>query len=253
MAKKIIRRNPWVIAGVGLVTLGLAFSIATPQAHQSTQCECALCCFNFGSSTAAISAEDRYAFEAAQPVTAPTLPVLDGEVRAKFGSPGGVEKIALMREQITQAQEAETARIAAEQAAVRVAERERRAKIVAAPSRARISARYGIRGSRWSTGWHTGIDFNGRYGDPVSAAKMGVVTFTGWKAGYGYTIEMKHPDGATTRYAHLSRIGVAPGQELDVGQQIGRMGATGNATGPHLHFEVLINGEFTNPATWLWG
>lgn len=253
MAKKKLRQNPWVIAGVGLVTMGLAFSIASPTPHQSIQCECALCCLNFGSSTAAISAADRYAFEAAQPVTAPTLPVLDGEVRAKFGSPGGEEKIALMRTQIISAQEAEAARIAAEAAAARAAERERRAKIVAAPSRARISARYGIRGPRWSAGWHTGIDFNGRYGDPVSAAKLGVVTFTGWKAGYGYTIEMKHPDGAVTRYAHLSRIGVAAGQEVDVGQQIGRMGATGNASGAHLHFEVLINGEFTNPATWLWG
>lgn len=248
-----MRKNPWVMAGVGLVTMGLAVSIALPTAHESSQCECPLCCLNFGSTTATLSAEDRYAFEATQPVSAPTLPVLDGEIRAKFGSPGGQEKIALMRTQIISAQEAEAARIAAEAASVRAIERARRAKIVAAPSRARISARYGIRGSRWSTGWHTGIDFNGRYGDPVSAAKMGVVTFTGWKAGYGYTIEIRHPDGATTRYAHLSRIGVAAGQELDVGQQIGRMGATGNASGPHLHFEVLINGNFVNPAPWLWG
>jgi murein DD-endopeptidase MepM/ murein hydrolase activator NlpD len=80
-----------------------------------------------------------------------------------------------------------------------------------------------------------------------------VVTFTGWKAGYGYTIEINHPDGVLTRYAHLSRISVKQGQEVDIGQQIGRMGATGNASGPHLHFEVLINGEFVNPASWLWG
>jgi murein DD-endopeptidase MepM/ murein hydrolase activator NlpD len=253
MAERRIRRNPWVLAGVGLVTLGLAVSVALPATHESNQCECAFCCLAIGSSNSVISADDRYAFEAIQPVTAPKLPVLDGEVRAKFGSPGGAEKIALMRDQIVKAQEAEAARIAAETAAAKAAERARRAKIVAAPSRARISARYGIRGSRWSTGWHTGIDFNGRNGDPVSSAKIGVVTFTGWKPGYGYTIEINHPDGATTRYAHLSRISVKTGQEVDIGQQIGAMGATGNTTGPHLHFEVLINDEFVNPATWLWG
>lgn len=253
MAENKLRRNPWVLAGVGLVTMGLLVSVALPSEHESTNCECALCCLNFGSSPSAISADDRYAFEAIQPVTAPTLPVLDGEIRAKIGSPGGEEKIALMREQIIKAQEAEAARIAAEAAATRAAERARREKIVAAPSRARISARYGVRGWRWSAGWHTGLDFNGRYGDPVSAAKLGVVTFTGWQAGYGYTIEIKHPDGALTRYAHLSRISVQNGEEVDVGQQIGRIGATGNATGPHLHFEVIINGEFVNPATWLWG
>lgn len=253
MAENKLRRNPWVLAGVGLVTMGLLVSVALPANHESSQCECPLCCLNFGSSPATLSADDQYAFEAIQPVTAPTLPVLEGEVRAKIGSPGGEEKIALMREQIIKAQEAEEARVAAEEAAARAAERARRAKIVAAPSRARISARYGIRGSRWSTGWHTGIDFNGRHGDPVSSAKLGVVTFTGWKAGYGYTIEIKHPDGALTRYAHLSRISVKPGQEVNVGEQIGRMGATGNASGPHLHFEVLINDNFVNPATWLWG
>lgn len=253
MAQNKLSRNPWVLAGVGLVTVGLLVSVALPADHESAGCECALCCLNFGSSPATISADDRYAFEAIQPVTAPTLPVLDGEVRAKIGSPGGEEKIALMRDQIIQAQEAEAARIAAEEAAALAAERARRAKIVAAPSRARISARYGIRGSRWSAGWHTGLDFNGRYGDPVSAAKMGTVTFTGWKAGYGYTIEIKHPDGALTRYAHLSRISVKAGQEVDVGEQIARMGATGNASGPHLHFEVIINDDFVNPATWLWG
>jgi murein DD-endopeptidase MepM/ murein hydrolase activator NlpD len=253
MAQNKLSTNPWVLAGVGLVTMGLLVSVALPANHESAGCECALCCLNFGSSPATLSADDRYAFEATQPVTAPTLPVLDGEVRAKIGSPGGEEKIALMRDQIIQAQEAEAARIAAEQAAARAAERARRAKIIAAPSRARISARYGIRGSRWSAGWHTGLDFNGRYGDPVSSAKLGVVTFTGWKAGYGYTIEIKHPDGALTRYAHLSRISVKTGQEVDVGEQIGRMGATGNASGPHLHFEVIINEEFVNPANWLWG
>ncbi len=253
MPKRKIRRNPWVLSGVGLVTLGLAVSIAIPAAHESRECECAFCCLSIGSTAAVVSADDRYAFEAIQPVTAPKLPVLDGEVRAKFGSPGGEEKIALMRDQIIKAQAAEAARIAAEEAAIKAAERARRAKIVAAPSRARISARYGIRGSRWSTGWHTGIDFNGRNGDPVSAAKLGEVIFTGWKAGYGYTIEIKHPDGAVTRYAHLSRISVKTGQEVDIGQQIGAMGATGNTTGPHLHFEVLVNGNFINPATWLWG
>jgi murein DD-endopeptidase MepM/ murein hydrolase activator NlpD len=253
MADRKLKRNPWVLAGVGLVTLGLAVSVAIPSTHESNGCECAFCCLAIGSSNSVISADDRYAFEAIQPATAPTLPVLDREVRAKFGSPGGDEKVALMRDQIIKAQAAETARIAAEEAAVRAAERARRAKIVAAPSRARISARYGIRGSRWSTGWHTGIDFNGRHGDPVSSAKIGVVTFTGWKAGYGYTVEINHPDGVLTRYAHLSRISVKQGQEVDIGQQIGRMGATGNASGPHLHFEVLINGQFVNPATWLWG
>lgn len=252
MAKSKMRKNPWLLSGVGLVTVGLLVSIALPPSNGGNGCECAFCCLTLGSTSANVIADDRDALAAVQPVTAPTLPVLDREIRAKFGSPGGEEKVALMRDQIIKAQEQEAARQAAEAAAARAAERARRAKIVAAPSRAGISARYGIRGWRWSAGWHTGIDFNGRHGDPVSAAKMGNVIFAGWQAGYGYTIEIKHPDGAVTRYAHLSRILVDEGQEVDVGQQIGKMGATGNTTGPHLHFEVLINGEFINPAGWLW-
>ena len=115
-----------------------------------------------------------------------------------------------------------------------------------------LSARFGERGYRWSTGWHTGLDFVVPVGTPVRAAVDGVVIHSGWAGPYGYRIEVDAGNGFIITYNHLSKIAV-PSGPITAGQYLGKSGATGNVTGPHLHFEVLYNGEFVNPAVWLWG
>jgi murein DD-endopeptidase MepM/ murein hydrolase activator NlpD len=94
---------------------------------------------------------------------------------------------------------------------------------------------------------HAGIDFKGAVGSPIFAAAEGRVTFAGWKGGYGKAVEVTHPNGLVTRYAHLSRIDVKPGQKVAAGATLGGLGSTGRSTGPHLHFEVRINNRAVNP------
>ena len=84
-------------------------------------------------------------------------------------------------------------------------------------------------------------------GTPVLAARAGVVTVSGWLAGYGNTVALKHEQGVSTVYAHLSAILVKPGAQVVVGQPIARVGATGTATGPHLHFELRVRGAAIDP------
>lgn len=95
--------------------------------------------------------------------------------------------------------------------------------------------------------FHSGLDFSGGLYTPVLATGPGVVAFTGVRAGYGNTIEIDHGKGLKTRYAHLQAIAVRPGQRVAVGQRIGGMGSTGRSTGPHLHYEVWVNGRAKNP------
>lgn len=115
------------------------------------------------------------------------------------------------------------------------------------PARGYISSRFGGRGR----GYHTGIDIAAGYGAPVGAAEGGRVVYAGWGGGYGRMVEISHGGGVTTVYAHLSSITVSVGQEVERGQVIGYVGASGNATGPHLHFEVRVNGSARNPLQYL--
>ena len=94
---------------------------------------------------------------------------------------------------------------------------------------------------------HTGIDFAGQYGDPIVAVADGVVTWSGDRYGYGIMVEINHGNGYATRYAHNSENLVAVGAEVRQGQAIARMGETGRATGPNLHFEVVRDGRRVNP------
>jgi murein DD-endopeptidase MepM/ murein hydrolase activator NlpD len=98
---------------------------------------------------------------------------------------------------------------------------------------------------------HEGIDYGAPAGAPVEATASGVVTWAGWRGGYGNLIELRHPGNIRTRYAHLSAIsaGVRVGAHIDQGQMIGRVGMTGLATGPHLHYEFLQNGVHKDPLT----
>lgn len=103
-------------------------------------------------------------------------------------------------------------------------------------------------GQRWGK-LHKGIDIStsGIYGRTVVAAADGKVTRAGWFSTYGYCIDIQHSNGYLTRYAHLSKINVKVGQKVTKGQAIGKVGSTGNSTGPHLHFEIRLNGSTKNP------
>ena len=94
---------------------------------------------------------------------------------------------------------------------------------------------------------HTGLDYPAPRGTPVVAARTGVVTVARWLAGYGNTVAIRHKLGASTLYAHLSAILVRPGERVAAGQPVGRVGATGSATGPHLHFELRVRGAAIDP------
>jgi murein DD-endopeptidase MepM/ murein hydrolase activator NlpD len=96
---------------------------------------------------------------------------------------------------------------------------------------------------------HSGIDIGADYGTPIQAAADGVVLFVGWYGGYGNAIIIDHGSGLSTLYAHCSAMYVAVNQQIQRGQVIGAVGATGYATGPHLHFEIRVNGVPVNPLT----
>jgi len=101
-------------------------------------------------------------------------------------------------------------------------------------------------GPRWG-GWHNGIDIGAHTGTPILAADSGMVTFRGWSGNYGYMIKIDHGNGMVTLYAHLSAFNVQLGDTVQKGQVIGYVGNTGYSTGPHLHFEVHVNGTPVNP------
>ena len=96
---------------------------------------------------------------------------------------------------------------------------------------------------------HQGVDYGAPTGTPVRSVGNGVVEFAGVQGGYGNVVHIKHDKQTVTVYAHLSRIDVRKGQSVDQGQKVGAVGATGWATGPHLHFEFRINGQYRDPQT----
>ncbi len=101
--------------------------------------------------------------------------------------------------------------------------------------------------------FHKGEDIPAPSGAPIVAAASGTVVSAGWAQGYGNYTVIDHGNGVRTAYGHQSAIGVQPGQQVQAGQQIGRVGSTGNSTGPHLHFEVYVNGETQNPMSYFGG
>ncbi len=94
---------------------------------------------------------------------------------------------------------------------------------------------------------HSGVDIAAPSGTPVGSAAAGIVAFAGWSGGYGNLVVVDHGDGLATAYAHLSRTAVRTGQSVSQGQEIGNVGCTGLCTGPHLHFEVRVNGQPVDP------
>ncbi|NGO67747.1 transglycosylase family protein [Streptomyces boncukensis] len=130
------------------------------------------------------------------------------------------------------------------------------ASATAPVSGAKPSTGYRATGANWSSGYHTGVDFPVRTGTTVQAVTRGKVVSAGWGGAYGYQVVLRHSDGKYSQYAHLSAISVRTGQSVDTGQRLGRSGATGNVTGPHLHFEVRTGpgyGTDINPLAYLRG
>ncbi|WP_260610801.1 M23 family metallopeptidase [Streptomyces sp. WAC06614] len=159
------------------------------------------------------------------------------------------------------AKEAADARTKAEEAARAEAEAAQPAPAAPAPAPAgsfslptssyTITSTYGAAGSMWSSGHHTGLDFAAPTGTPVKAVAGGTITSAGWSGAYGYRIVLELPDGTEIWYCHLSSMSVTSGA-VGAGTTIGRVGATGNVTGPHLHLEVRTSGGSTmDPMAWL--
>lgn len=99
--------------------------------------------------------------------------------------------------------------------------------------------------------FHSGIDFAGPYGTPVHAPMEGKVAFAGWRGAYGRFVEIDHGNGIKTRYAHLASISVKTGDRVEFRETIGKLGSSGRSTGPHLHYEVWVDGKVQNPAKFL--
>jgi len=102
-------------------------------------------------------------------------------------------------------------------------------------------------------GFHPGIDIAPGYGTPIAAAGDGVVIYAGWESGYGNYTCIDHGRGISSCYAHQSSINVSVGQTVHRGDIIGSEGSTGNSTGPHVHFEIRVNGQVNNPRNFIPG
>ncbi|MBE3597056.1 MAG: peptidoglycan DD-metalloendopeptidase family protein [Hydrogenibacillus sp.] len=123
------------------------------------------------------------------------------------------------------------------------------------PAVGRVTSVFGLRADPFTKTrrFHEGIDFANAVGTPIRAAAKGKIVFAGRSGDYGQMIEIDHGNGLSTVYAHLSKMLVRPGDVVEKGQTIGRMGSTGRSTGPHLHFEVRRGGRPIDPAPFLGG
>ncbi|MFM6977016.1 MAG: peptidoglycan DD-metalloendopeptidase family protein [Sphingobacteriaceae bacterium] len=116
------------------------------------------------------------------------------------------------------------------------------------------SSIYGYRNDPFHSGradFHSGIDIRGRTGDAVKSTANGRVFLAGWYQGYGNCVRIKHANNFETLYGHLSKINVKVGELVEAGQIVGKVGSTGHSTGPHLHYEVRLNGKPLNPNKFL--
>ena len=114
-----------------------------------------------------------------------------------------------------------------------------------------LSSRFGV-SSRVRSGAHTGLDIATSTGSPIKAAASGTVTFAGWKGSYGNLLVITHSNGVQTYYGHCSKLYASAGQSVSQGQTVAAVGSTGNSTGPHLHFEIRVNGVAYNPQRYVY-
>ena len=116
-----------------------------------------------------------------------------------------------------------------------------------------MSSRFGRRTDPFTgrLAWHEGVDFAGKEGSDIVSVGSGVVTWSGERYGYGMMVEVNHGGGYTTRYAHAKAVNVKVGDIVKKGQVVGKMGSTGRSTGPHVHFEVRLNGKAVDPSRYI--
>ncbi|MEE8136137.1 MAG: M23 family metallopeptidase [Thermodesulfobacteriota bacterium] len=124
---------------------------------------------------------------------------------------------------------------------------------VGTPLKGKINSNFGYRKDPFKSrsGFHSGLDLDANYGQRVVATADGVVTKASWHTNYGKTVIIKHKDNYETVYGHLSKLKVKEGQEVKVGDVIGKAGSTGRSTGTHLHYEVIKDGKRVNPKNFL--
>jgi murein DD-endopeptidase MepM/ murein hydrolase activator NlpD len=221
------------------------------------------------------------------PLTAAAAPVADGDSAAQSTGAGEALRARILQQaeqqQAVADAEAKAAaeKLAAEQAAAAAAKQQSAAEAKAAEEKRKaeeaarakaeaerlaelarsfslptssytITSTFGEAGSMWSSGQHTGLDFAAPTGTPVKAVHGGTVKSAGWSGSYGYRIVLELDDGTEVLYAHLSSMTASAGQTVTTGETIGRVGATGNVTGPHLHLEVrTAGGSGLDPMAWL--
>ena len=119
------------------------------------------------------------------------------------------------------------------------------------PDLKRVSSDFGGRTMGGRAENHSGLDMSAPSGTPIYATGPGLVTKSGWGTGYGQYVEINHGNGYLTRYAHASRLIARVGDRVNAGEQIANVGCTGRCTGPHLHYEVVKDGQRKNPSTYL--
>ena len=124
-------------------------------------------------------------------------------------------------------------------------------KVATLPVTGTISSRYGV-SSKIRVSTHTGLDIAATTGTPIKVVADGTITFAAYRGSYGYLVKVDHGNGVETWYGHTSKMLVKEGQAVKAGNTIALVGSTGNSTGPHLHFEVRINGEHVNPQKYLY-
>ena len=124
-------------------------------------------------------------------------------------------------------------------------------KVATLPVTGTISSRYGV-SSKIRASTHTGLDIAATTGTPIKVVADGTITFAAYSGSYGYLVKVDHGNGVETWYGHTSKMLVKEGQAVKAGDTIALVGSTGNSTGPHLHFEVRINGEHVNPQKYLY-
>lgn len=184
---------------------------------------------------------------------------LEVDIQKTIGKIEDISSEDILNEKLNKLEEIKQAEIARQQAEAAAAAKKKKAATVSRSNYRRsnynviasyvyISSYYGMRHGKM----HTGVDLASSSGTPVYAWKAGTVKQASWNSqGYGKFIIIEHEDGTTSRYAHLSGYAVSAGNTVTQGQLIGYVGSTGNSTGPHLHFEILVNGSFVNPLNYL--
>ncbi|MFG3507146.1 M23 family metallopeptidase [Streptomyces sp. NPDC047821] len=193
----------------------------------------------------------------------------DAEAKAAAEAAAAEQAAAQAKAQQTAAEELAAKQAAEEKAkaeaeaaaaakAAEAAEAERLAKLAGSwslpTSSYTITSTYGQAGNMWSSGYHTGLDLAAPTGTPAKAVHGGTIKSAGWSGSYGYRIVLELEDGTEVWYCHLSSMTVGAGQTVATGETIGRVGATGNVTGPHLHLEVHTpGGDGIDPLAWLRG